>query len=70
MNARGFKESFVYKILHCKTVTADKLEVLNELQKIQVEYSELHNLDEVVDFIDFMKSISTICLMIDVCVAH
>ena len=60
----------MYKILHCKTVTADKLEVLNELQKIQVEYSELHNLDEVVDFIDFMKSISTICLMIDVCVAH
>jgi len=44
MNAGGFKQSFVYKILHYKTVINNKLEVLNELQKRQIEHPELQNL--------------------------
>lgn len=61
---RGFKQSFVYKILHYKTVTADKLEVLNELQKIQVEYPELQNLDELVHCINFVNDIKALVLFV------
>lgn len=55
---------FLYKILHYKTVTADKLEVLNELQKIQVEYPELQNLDELVHSINFVNDIKALVLFV------
>lgn len=55
---------FLYKILHYKTVTADKLEVLNELQKIQVEYPELQNLDELVHSVNFVNDIKALVLFV------
>lgn len=55
---------FLYKILHYKTVTADKLEVLNELQKIQVEYPELQNLDELVHSVNFVNDIKALILFV------
>lgn len=55
---------FLYEILHYKTMTADKLEVLNELQKIQVEYPELQNLDELVHSINFVNDIKALVLFV------
>lgn len=63
MNAED-SSKVVYKILHYKTVTADKLEVLNELQKIQVEYPELQNLDELVHSINFVNDIKALVLFV------
>jgi hypothetical protein len=45
-------------------IIVDKLQLLNELQKKQVKYPELQNLDELVDSLVFVYGINTFILFV------